>query len=233
MKKFAKRYLLLLLILHVLFLIYLFDLDRLLTFEGLKAHHEQIELLLREHPFTIPFLYIFTYIVLAALSLPGMIVMNVLGGYLFVWPLGIIYTLFAATIGASILFLATRLAFGNVLKQSGKPFIKKMERGFRDDAVSYMLFLRLVPIFPFWIVNAVPAFFRISLKTFIWTTSLGLLPEVFICTLAGRGLEKFFINNTAFSIRAIFNPQVKISLILLGVLALFPVFIKKFRKYYR
>ena len=93
-----------------------------------------------------------------------------------------------------------------------------------------MLFLRFVPLFPFWIVNIAPAFFGVRLRTFVWTTLVGIAPGSFVFTLAGAGLETIFDTNQPFSISAIFNTQMKIALSLLGVFALVPILIKKIKK---
>jgi uncharacterized membrane protein YdjX (TVP38/TMEM64 family) len=105
-----------------------------------------------------------------------------------------------------------------------------MEKGFNENAASYMLFLRFVPLFPFWVVNLAPAFFGVPLRTFLWTTFIGIIPGSFVFTLAGSGLEKVFEMGQDFSLGALFNTELKIALSLLGVLALVPILVKKFRK---
>jgi uncharacterized membrane protein YdjX (TVP38/TMEM64 family) len=88
----------------------------------------------------------------------------------------------------------------------------------------------LVPFFPFWIVNLVPAFFKIRFKTFFWTTLIGMAPATFVFTLAGRGLEQIFETHQKLSMNTIFNTQLKIALVLLGILSLIPIFVKRHRK---
>ena len=120
--------------------------------------------------------------------------------------------------------------FGDSLKKKAGPFLSKMKKGFNDNAASYMLFLRFVPVFPFWIVNLAPAFFGVHLRTFIWTTLVGIIPGSLVFTLAGGGLEKILDTNKAFSISTLFNTELKIALTLLGILSLLPILLKKWKK---
>jgi uncharacterized membrane protein YdjX (TVP38/TMEM64 family) len=224
------RFLPLILILIAMSAIYLSGIYRYLSFDYLKIYHQTLKAFVAMHPFAITFLYIFVYIALTALSVPGAIFLTLLGGYLFPQPLSTLYVVFSATCGATLIFLAARTALGDSLRKKAGPFLKKMEKGFRENAASYLLFLRFVPLFPFWIVNIAPAFFRVPLRTFVWTTLVGIAPGSFVFTLTGGGLEKIFETQQAFSIGAIFNTQMKIALTLLGILALVPIAIKKFKK---
>lgn len=225
-----KRYLPLLFILLGMATVYFSGLYHYLSFETLRSYHDTLKVFILAHPITTPLLYIVTYIILTALSVPGAVFLTLLGGYLFPQPLSTIYVLFSATCGATLIFLAARTAFGDSLKAKAGPFLQKMEKGFKENAVSYLLFLRFVPLFPFWIVNLAPAFFGVRLSTFVWTTLVGIAPGSFVFTLAGSGLEKIFSTGQTFSLGAVFNTQLKIALTLLGVLALVPIVIKKMRK---
>lgn len=210
--------------------IYFSGLYRYLSFDCLKLYHATLKEMINAHPVAVPVVYILIYIALTALSVPGAVFLSLLGGYLFPEPLSMFYVLFSATCGATLILLAARTAFGDTLKEKAGPFLKKMEKGFSENAASYMLFLRFVPLFPFWIVNLAPAFFGVRLWTFVWTTLVGIAPSSFVFTFAGRGLEKIFESNQPFSLGAVFNTQLKIALVLLGVLALVPIVIKKMRK---
>lgn len=225
-----KKYIPIGIILIGMAVIYFSGLYRLLSFDTLKSWHVALKSFLQMHPVAMPVLYILTYVILTALSVPGGIFLTLLGGYLFPQPFSTIYVVFAATCGATLIFLAARTALQSVLMKKAGPFLSKMEKGFNDNAVSYMLFLRFVPLFPFWLVNLAPAFFGVPLRIFIWTTLVGIAPASFVFTLAGGGLEKIFETNQAFSVGAIFNAQLTIALSLLGALALAPVIIKKLRK---
>lgn len=210
--------------------IYFSGLNRYLSFSTLRSYHEALKVFIEEHPFSVPLLYISSYIVITALSVPGAVFLTLLGGYLFPQPLSTLYVVFSATCGASLIFLAARTALGDSLKKKAGPFLKKMEKGFNDNAAGYMLFLRFVPLFPFWIVNLAPAFFGVPLRTFVWTTFIGITPGSFVFTIAGSGLEKIFESGQTFSIGAIFNTELKIALSMLGILALVPLLVKKMKK---
>lgn len=202
-----------------------------LSFETLKANHKLLKTFIAFHPIFVPLLFVLSYIVFTALSIPGGVFLSLLGGYLFPQPLSTIYVVFSATCGATLVFLAARTALGDSLRNKTGPFLKKMERGFQKNAASYLLFLRFVPLFPFWAVNLASAFFGVSLRTFIWTTLVGITPGSCVFTLVGGGLEKIFESEQSFSLDSIFNIQLKIALTLLGLLALVPIIIKRIKKY--
>jgi uncharacterized membrane protein YdjX (TVP38/TMEM64 family) len=225
-----KRFLPVIVILLGMAVIYLTGAYRYFSFESLKSYHHELKIFILAHPILVPFLYILAYIILTALSIPGAIFFTLLGGYLFPQPFSTLYVVFSATCGATLVFLAAKTALGDSLKQKAGPFLKKMEKGFQENAASYLLFLRFVPIFPFWIVNLAPAFFAVPLRTFIWTTLVGITPGSIVFTLAGGGLEKILETQQTFSISVIFNTELKIALTLLGILALVPIVIKKFKK---
>lgn len=200
------------------------------SFVTLKYYHEALKSFVIDHFLLVSFLYILIYVIATALSFPGAFVLTIFGGYLFPQPLCTIYVVCSATIGATIVFLVTKTALGDSLKDKASPFLKKMEKGFKENGASYLLFLRFIPIFPFWIMNIAPAFLYVSLKTFIWTTFVGVIPGSIVFTLSGSGLKRVFENNEEFSIHTILNTQMKIALCLLGLLALSPILIKKIRK---
>jgi uncharacterized membrane protein YdjX (TVP38/TMEM64 family) len=228
--KHLKRFLPVIIILIGMAALYFSGLYHYLSFDALRTYHLTLKALIAEHPIAFPVLYILSYIALTALSVPGAIFLTLLGGYLFPQPLSTIYVVFSATCGATLIFLAARTALGDSLKKKAGPFLKKMEKGFENNAVSYMLFLRFVPVFPFWIVNLAPAFLGVSLWTYVWTTFIGIAPGSLVFTLAVDSLEKILDSQQAFSISAIFNTELKIALTLLGVLALVPIIIKKLKK---
>ncbi len=229
-KRFILRFFPLFLILLGIAIFYFSGIYKYINFDSLKDNHAKIEAFLARHPISVPLLYILTYIVFTALSVPGGLVLSLLGGYLFPQPLSTIYVVFSATCGATLIFLAARTALGDSLRKRAGPFLTKMEGGFKKNAASYMLFLRFVPLFPFWAVNLAPAFFGVPLITFIWTTLIGITPGSLVFTLAGGGLQEIFESNQPFSLSLIFALQIRIALILLGILALVPILIKKFRK---
>lgn len=223
-----KRYIPLLALLALMGLAWYFRPD--LSFEDLKEQRHELLAFGRKHPIASPMIFMAVYILSTAFSIPAGSFLSVAAGFLFGQPLAMLLVLFGATLGASIIFLAAKTALGKTLKENAGPKINKMREGFSQDAANYMLFLRLAPIFPFWLVNLAPAFFGVGFFTFFWTTFLGIIPGVFVFTQAGVGLGAIFDQNQNFSLEAIFNFQVKVALIALGFFAILPVIVKRWRQ---
>lgn len=230
MNKNILKYLPILIIFLGMASIYFSGVYHYLSLDYLRMYHKSLKIFVEMYPIAVPITFCLVYIISTALSIPGAVFLTLLGGYLFPQPFSTIYVIFSATCGATLIFLAARTALKEIFKKKAGPFLQKMEKGFQENAVSYLLFLRFVPLFPFWLVNIAPAFFEVSLITFIWTTLVGIFPGTLVFTLAGGGLEKILENNEAFSISTIFNSQIKIALVLLGITALVPVIWKNFKK---
>jgi uncharacterized membrane protein YdjX (TVP38/TMEM64 family) len=133
-------------------------------------------------------LYMLVYAGVVALSLPGGLVMTLTGGLLFGWKIGAPATVVAATAGATLLFLIAKTSFGEVISARAGPWLVRLRDGFAENALSYMLFLRLVPIFPFFIVNLAPALLGVPLSTFVLGTFIGIIPATIAFSVAGAGL---------------------------------------------
>jgi uncharacterized membrane protein YdjX (TVP38/TMEM64 family) len=200
------------------------------SFENLQVHRHQIVAFVSAHWVAASLLYTSIYVAVAALSLPVGVFLSLLGGFLFPQPFSTLYIVVGATIGATLVFLAAKTALGATLRKKAGGLLTKIEEGFKENGVSYLLFLRLVPLFPFWLVNLAPAFLDVRLSTFMWTTFLGIIPGSFVFAQAGAGLGAILDSNQGFSLEGIFNWQVKIALIALGVFALIPIIIKKVRR---
>ena len=181
------------------------------------------------HPVVTPMIFISIFITLTALSTPGTTVLSILGGFFFGIPLSTLYVVIGATIGATLLFLATRTFFRGFIIKMAYPFVTKMELGFKKNTTRYLLFLRLLPIFPFWVVNLIPAFLNVKLRTYVWTTFVGIIPGTYLYTQAGSGLGVIFDRGDSFSISSVLNPQLVFSLILLSLSILLPILLKKIK----
>ena len=223
-----KRYLPLLIIAVLMGIAYLSGVGQYISLDSIKANRQTLIQLVTSHPLGAPFAYIMAYALLVALSFPGAVFLTLLAGFLFPQPLAMLVVMVGATSGAIVIFLAARMASGDFFRKKAGPFLKKMEDGFQDDAISYLLFLRLVPIFPFWLCNLAPAFFEIPLRTFAWTTFLGIIPGTFVYSQAGKGLGAILDSDQSFSVAAILNDDMKVALLGLGIVALIPIAIKKF-----
>lgn len=214
-----RRFLPIIIIALLMVIAYFTGLTSLLSWETIKANRDALHHWVQENPRLAPMLFICSYILIVALSIPGAAFISILGGFLFPQPWATLYVMVGATLGAIIIFSAARTAFGNVLREKAGTTLRAMEEGFQRNAASYLLFLRLVPAFPFWLVNLAPAIFGVSLWTFTWTTFIGIAPGAFVFTQAGFGLAEI----EELSVGAILNPQMRIALVALGLFALMPI----------
>jgi uncharacterized membrane protein YdjX (TVP38/TMEM64 family) len=154
-------------------------------------------------------------------------VLSITGGFLFGAVWGTVHIVLSATLGATLLFLIAKTSLGDPLRATASPWLQKMQAGFQENALSYLLMLRLVPLFPFFVVNLVPAFLGVALSTYILATFIGIIPGAFIYASVGAGLGSLFEAGKAFRPKDILTPQILMALIGLGVLALMPVVYKK------
>jgi len=228
--KAVKKLWPLLLIIAVMLTTYFLGLWDYLSFENLKDNKLRLEQFLTRYPILSPVIYVCIYALSTMLSIPGAFVLSLIGGFLWFQPVSTLLILIGATSGASVLFLAARYALHDFFASKTGPFLEKMRHGFQEGQVSYMLFLRLVPIFPFWIVNLAPAFFDVRFIHYVWTTFVGIMPGTFVIAQAGRGLSAVLDSDEGFTIGAFFNFQMKIALVSLAVISLLPIIIKKLRK---
>lgn len=193
--------------------------------------------------------YVALYIAVVALSLPGGLVMTLSGGLLFGWLTGAVATVIGATIGATVIFLVAKTSLGESLAAKAGPWVGKLAAGFKENALSYLLFLRLVPAFPFFVVNLVPALLGVPLSTYVIGTFLGIIPGTTAFSVLGAGLGSAVESQNAiyneclakqaargpelctYSIdtKALVTPELLAAFALLGVVALIPVAIKYFK----
>lgn len=184
-----RRWLPLIVILCIAGLVWATGLSKYLSLESIATHRNTLMAAVEDN-FALSLLaYAGVYIVVVALSLPGGALLTVLGGFLFGWLIGGIATVLAATFGAMVVFLVARSALGETLAARAGPWIEKLRDGFQEDALSYLLFLRLVPVFPFWLVNLAPALLGMALGPYILGTIIGIIPGTFAFSFAGAGLD--------------------------------------------
>lgn len=164
------------------------------------------------------------YIVFVALSLPAATLLSLAGGYLFGTWLGIFYVVTAATIGATIIFFIAKTSLGEALRKKAGGLYRRVESDMKDNAVAYLLFMRLVPIFPFFLVNIVPALFNVKPRVFILTTFFGILPGSFVFVNLGTQLA------TITDLSDLISKQTLLAFGLLGLFALIPSIYKKIKK---
>ncbi len=205
-----------------------FGLHNYLSFDKLHQHRETLVEFVAAHGVLAVILYLLCYATVIAFSLPGGAIMTITGGFLFGPLAGTVYTILAATVGASVLFLAARTALGDLLRAKAGPAVRKMEAGFRENALSYLLFLRLIPVFPFWLVNLVPALLGVPFRVYLIGTFFGIIPGCFVYSSVGNGLGTVFAAGGRPDINLIFTPEILLPIIGLALLALIPVAYKKF-----
>ncbi len=173
--------------------------------------------------------YMAIYVAVVAFSLPGALIMTLTGGFLFGLIPGTIFTVTAATIGATCIFIAARTSLGATLKERAGPWMGKFEKGFQENELSFLFLLRLVPAVPFFIANLLPAFFGVKLFTYVWTTFLGIAPGSAVYTSVGTGLGAVLASGEELSLNVFADPKVWGPFVGLIVLALLPIVIKAVR----
>jgi uncharacterized membrane protein YdjX (TVP38/TMEM64 family) len=219
---------------------------RHLSFETLVHHHGAIHQFILATQIAAIAGYVAVYVIAVALSLPAGLFMTLAGGMLFGGAIGGLAALVSATTGATILFLIARTAFGEHLARRSGPVVEKVAAGFRADAFSYLLFLRLVPAFPFFLVNLVPALVGVRLGTFIAATFIGIVPGTFAFAFVGQGLDSVIRAQGAtyhaclaagrsdchvdFDLKSAVTPELLAALAALGFIALIPMAVKRWRR---
>jgi uncharacterized membrane protein YdjX (TVP38/TMEM64 family) len=207
------------------------DLDRYFSLEALRDNREALKAWVDAGPMRALLIFIVLYAAAVAISFPGASILTVFGGYLFgLWP-GVPAIVTAATLGALIIFLASRSALGDLLRKRAAGFVKQMEDGFRENELSYMFFLRLAPIFPFWGVNIGAGLLGVSVRNFIVGTFFGIIPGSFVYASIGNAAGAAFDAGENVTLSGILTkPETLLPMVGLAVLALIPVVLKRFRR---
>ncbi|GAB1724782.1 MAG: TVP38/TMEM64 family protein [Nitrospira sp. CR1.1] len=199
-----------------------FDLGRYLSLEALKANRDQLLAFTEANYSTAVAMYVLAYCTVVGLSLPGGAIMTLAGGFLFGSMLGTLYVNVGATVGATLAFLVARYLLRDWVEQQFGSRLGAIQDGFARNAFSYLLTLRLIPLFPFFLVNMVSGLTRVNVGTYVAATSLGIIPGSFVFAYAGRQL------GTINSLKEIVSPNVLTAFTLLGLLALVPILYKRF-----
>jgi Uncharacterized conserved protein len=207
-----------------------FDLDRYLNFQTLRENRMLLLQWVSGHRLLAPVVYVLVYVAVVAFSLPGGAVMTISGGFLFGAVTGGILAVIGATLGATSLFLIAKTSLGDYLLAKAGPGIRRIQEGFKQDALSYLFVLRLIPIFPFFLVNLAPAFLGVPLGIYLIATFFGIMPGTFVYALVGAGLGSIFDRGESFSMAAVMTPQMIAALIGMALLALLPVIYRKIRQ---
>jgi uncharacterized membrane protein YdjX (TVP38/TMEM64 family) len=218
---------------------------RQLTLENLVRHRVVIDGFIGHHYVGALVMFAGIYVAVVSLSIPVALLLSVSAGILFGPVVGPLASIVGATVGAAVVFLLAKTAIGESLVRRAGPLAQKLADGFRANAFSYLLFLRLAPVFPFWLVNLAPALFGIPLGTFLAATALGVTPAAFAFGFAGAGFDSVIAAQEAvyqdclasgrsdchldFNVRDAVTPELLIALGALAILALIPIALKRWR----
>jgi uncharacterized membrane protein YdjX (TVP38/TMEM64 family) len=207
----------------LILLFFYFDLDRYLTLSALKANRDALAGYYEQHRFAITALFVLVYIVQTGLSLPGATVLTLAAGALFGPFMAMLYVNIGATAGATLAFLAVRYLFRDVVQQRFGARLGTINAELDKAGFNYLLFLRLVPLVPFFLINLAAGLTTMRLRSFVLGTMIGIIPGSFVYSNAGASLAAIT------SMSEIVSPRVLGSFALLGLFALVPVFYKKFK----
>ena len=226
-----QRLLPLILIAAALVAFFALGLQRYFSIDTLRENREALNAWVAADPMLALGVFVLIYAGAVAISFPGASILTVFGGFLFgLWP-GVPAIVIAATIGATLIFLAAKTALGDMLAKRASGFVKRMENGFREDELSYMFLLRLVPAFPFWAVNIAAGVIGVSLRNFVVGTSLGIIPGSFVYASIGNAAGAAFDAGEDVALSGILTqPSVLAPLVGLTLLALLPIVLKRFSK---
>lgn len=221
----------------------------ILTLKMVGLNYEALRLSIAANLIAALALYVTIYVGVVALSLPGATVLTLAGGLLFGWKIATPVTVAAATAGATIVFLVARSSLGTVVASRVGPWLARLREGFSENALSYLLFLRLVPAFPFVVVNLAAAVLGVPLRTYVLGTFLGIIPGTTAIAVVGAGLGSVIkAQNRSYHACLATTPanpdvacpyridtsvlvtkELILALVLLGIVALIPVALKKWR----
>ena len=225
---------------------YSLGLHRYLTLDTVATNRDELLRFVNGNLAVAMLIFMVAYAAAVALSLPGALLLTIVGGFLFGWLLGGTMTVVAATAGAVVVFLIARTSLGETLAGRAGPWMDRLRNGFRENAFSYLLFLRLVPVFPFWLVNIAPALAGVPLPVYVITTFIGIIPGTFAFAILGSGLDSIIAaqkqtfdqcvaargaDQCEFSLdaSALVTPQLLAAFVALGFVALIPVAVRKWR----
>ena len=197
---------------------FVFDLDSQLTLTNLQQQQAQLAAFQAQHPWQLPALYFVIYVLVTALSLPGATLLTLAGGAIFGLPLGLLLVSFASTLGATGAFLSARFVLRDWVQRRFGDRLSAINAGLEKDGGFYLFSLRLVPLFPFFVINLAMGLTPIRLRTFYWVSQVGMLAGTAVYVNAGTQLAQLD------GLGGILSPDLIIAFVLLG---LFPLLARK------
>lgn len=196
----------------------------LVTFDNMKSHADFFKDYVNNNYIKSAILYFIGYNIFTALALPGAVIISICGGYVFGLAGGLLFSITGATSGACLAFLASRYLLGTYINKKYQQQLTKFNHELSYNGYLYMLTMRLIPIFPFFLVNILAGLTSMRFRTFFWTTFIGIIPGGFVFIYAGSRLSQ--LN----SVRDVLSSQMLSVFVFLGCLALIPVFYKKIKQ---
>jgi uncharacterized membrane protein YdjX (TVP38/TMEM64 family) len=190
-----------------------------LTFDAVKEHRSALKDFVSSH-YGLSVIIFSALFLSTAFFLPGAIVLMIAAGFLFGVVKGVVYVNVAATTGAALAFLCSRYLIGKWIQERFSPHLRRFNREIGCHGQNYLLFLRIVPLFPFFVINYLSGITTITLRKFVWTTALGLLPASLLYAYTGRKLDEIV------RVQDLFSPEIFATFFGLGLFALFPVFVR-------
>jgi uncharacterized membrane protein YdjX (TVP38/TMEM64 family) len=198
-----------------------FDLGGFLSLQALKDNRDDLLSFTETQSALAGALFVLIYVAVVGLSLPGAVILTLAGGFLFGAVWGTLFVNLGATTGATLAFLASRYLLRDWVERKFGKWLGPVQEGFAKNAFSYLITLRLIPLFPFFVVNLLSGLTRVNVGTYVAATALGIIPGSFVYAYAGRQL------GTINSLKDIASPGVIGAFVLLGLLALVPSLYKK------
>jgi uncharacterized membrane protein YdjX (TVP38/TMEM64 family) len=201
---------------------------RYLNFRALADNHDWLCGMVEKGGLLADLGFIVAYAGLVALSVPGAAIFTITSGFLFGAWLGAALSVTGATLGAVAVFLAARAGLGGLLARAG-PRVRRLEAGFHRDALNYLLILRLIPIFPFWLINIAAGATGMRLSLFVVGTFFGIIPTSFVYASLGSGLGELANAGGEPGLSTVLRPEILLPVLGLAGLALLPVFYRRWR----
>lgn len=195
----------------------------ILTFDNLKQHRESLVDVVQNRYGLSVVVYITAYMLVTAFSIPGGVVLTLAGGFLFGTLATTLYVNIGATIGATLAFLSSRYLLGAGIQEKYQSQLRKFNEELERNGTHYLLTLRLIPVFPFFLINFLSGLTKIPVKAFIWTTSLGIIPGTAVFAFAGKQI------GTINAASEILSMNVLAALAILALFAIIPVIIKRIK----
>lgn len=233
MKKYRKI-ILLIIFLFIIVLLNYTGFFSIININLINTHQNYILNFIENNFYLASLLFILIYIIAVIFSIPGAWLITVSGGYIFGWLIGGFLAVIGATLGACIIFIMAKNLLRNFFSKkiiNKKSILIKIENGVKRDAFSYLLFMRLMPIFPFVFVNIVPALLGIRFNIYAVTTFIGIIPGTFVYALLGEGANEIFISGNVSSLETYDSFKIIIGLSGLSILSLLPIVIKYLKIY--